>query len=75
MQNASLRSLKEYSDFAKSDVWNKEGRWDKDMIAGVIGVPWRLADGRWTVDRPEVRVDPVPPPQVPFGGMRGHRER
>ena len=32
-----------------------------EMIDDVIGVPWRLPDGRWTVDRLEVTVEPVPP--------------
>ena len=38
------------------------------MIAVMIGVPWRDADGRQAVDRPEVRVDPLPPPRLPFEG-------
>ena len=25
--------------------------WDKEAINNVIGVPWRIADGNWTVDR------------------------
>ena len=32
----------------------------------MIGVHWRLTDGRWTVDKREVRVDPSPIPPVPF---------
>ena len=40
--------------------------WDTRAIYSVIGVPWRMTDGRWTVDRPEVRVDPIPiPPLLP----------
>ena len=31
----------------------------------VIRVFWSLTDGRWTVDRPEVRVDPIPIPPLP----------
>ena len=41
----------------------------------VIGVPWRLTNGNWTVDRPEIRVDPVPVPLLPFAGARIQRER
>ena len=44
-------------------------------IHSVIGVPWRMTDGRWTVDRPEVRVDPIPIPPLPFEGARVERER
>ena len=32
-------------------------RWDKEATNNVIGVPWRMTDGRWTVDRPDTRVD------------------
>ena len=28
-------------------------KWDTEAIRNVIGVPWRMTDGRWTVDRPE----------------------
>ena len=34
-----------------------------------------MTDGRWTVDRPEVRVDPIPIPPLPFEGARIQRER
>ena len=34
-----------------------------------------MTDGRWTVDRPEVRVDPIPIPPLPFEGARVQRER
>ena len=37
-------------------------------------VPWRLTDGKWTVDRPEVRVDPVPIPPLQCEGARIQRE-
>ena len=45
------------------------------MIEAVTCVPWRLAVKRWTVDRLEARVNPVPPPQMPFEGARVQRER
>ena len=32
---------------------------DKEAVNSAIGVPWRLTDGRWTVDRPEVRVHSI----------------
>ena len=43
-----------------------QDRWDKEAIGSVIGVPLRMTDGRWTVDRPEVRVDPCSNPSVAF---------
>ena len=33
-----------------------------EAINSVIGVPWRMTDGKVTEDRPEVRVDPIPIP-------------
>ena len=50
-------------------------RWDTEAVNSVIGVPWRMTDGRWTVDRPEVRVYPIPIPPLPFEGARIQRER
>ena len=50
-------------------------RWDKEAIRNLIGVPWRMTDGRWTVDMPEVRVDTIPIPPLPFEGARVQRER
>ena len=52
-----------------------QDRWDTRAIHSVIGVPWRMTDGSWTVDRPEVRVDPIPIPPLPFEGARVQRER
>ena len=53
-----------------------QDRWGKEAISNVIGVPWRLADGKWTVDRPVTQIDPKPPPPpVPFEGARVQRER
>ena len=28
-----------------------QDRWDKEASNNVIGVPWRTADGKWTMDR------------------------
>ena len=50
-------------------------RWDKEAVNNVIGVLWRMTDGRWIVDRPEVREDPIPIPPLPFEGVRVQRER
>ena len=50
-------------------------RWDREAIRSVIGVPWRITDGRWTVDAPEVRIDPIPILPSPFDGARVQRER
>ena len=53
----------------------QQDKWDKEAINNVIGVPWRVADGKWTVDRPVTRMDFLPPPPVPFEGVRVQRER
>ena len=34
-----------------------------------------LTDGRWTVDRAEVQVDPISIPPLPLAGARKQRER
>ena len=34
-----------------------------------------MTDGKWTVDRPEAQVDPIPIPPLPFEGARIQRER
>ena len=47
-----------------------QDRWDAEAISNVIGEPWRMTDGKWTVDRPAVRVDPIPIPSLPFEGAR-----
>ena len=60
----------EYSELAKSEDWNlRAGGTQKAST-----VPWRMTDGKWTVDRPEVRVDPIPTPPLPFEGARIPRE-
>ena len=41
-----------------------QSRSDKETITKIIGVPWRMTDGRWTVDRPDFRVDPTPNPAI-----------
>ena len=41
-------------------------RWDKEAVNSAIGVPWRLTDGRWTVDRPAVRAGSIPIPPLPL---------
>ena len=56
-------------------ILEPQDRLDKEAINNVIGVPWRMTDGTWTVDRPEVRVDPIPIPPLPFEGARIQRER
>ena len=53
----------------------RQDRWDAEAINSVIGVPWRMTDGKWTVDRPEAQVDPIPIPPLPFEGARIQRER
>ena len=67
---------------AECFIGNAEGRrleprdrWEREAINNVIEVPWRMTDGRWTVDRPEIQVDPIPLPPLPFDGARVQRER
>ena len=36
-----------------------QDRWDTEAINNIIRVPWRMTDGRWTLDRPEAQVDPI----------------
>ena len=52
----------------------QQDMWDKEAINNVIGLPWRMVDDKWTVDRP-VTQDPLSPPPVPFEGARAQRER
>ena len=52
-----------------------QDRWDKEAIDNVIGVPWRISDGKWTVDMLATQIDPLPPPPVPFEGARVQRGR
>ena len=40
----------------------QQHRWDKEAVNNVIGVPWRIVDGKWTVDRPVTQIDSLPPP-------------
>ena len=52
-----------------------QSRWDKKAIKNVIGVLWRMPDGRWTVDRPEIRVDPIPILPLSFEGALSRRSK
>ena len=45
-----------------------QSRWELEVIINVIGIPWRMTDDRWTVDRPKIREDPVPILPPPFEG-------
>ena len=56
-------------------ILEPQSRWDKAAVKNVIGELWRMTDGRWTVDRPDIRVDPIPIPPLPFEGARIQRER
>ena len=49
--------------------------WDIAMLDDVIGVAWILADRRWTVDKFDVRMDPVPLRPMPCDGVRGQSGR
>ena len=63
--------------FRAREIWRLEPQdgWETEAINGVIGVPWRMTDGKWTVERQAVRVDPIPIPPLPFEGARVQRER
>ena len=74
-QNASFGTQMVCSELVKFLRLEPQDRWDTEAINSVIGVPWRMTDGKWTVDRPEVRVDPIPIPPLPFEGARIQRER
>ena len=62
--------------FRAREIWRLEplDRWDTEAMNRVIAVPWRMTDGRRTVDRPEVRVDPIPIHPLPFAGARIERK-
>ena len=60
---------------ARSQEDRTANSWDKVAINSVFGVPWRHADGKWTVDRPATQIDPLPPQSVPSEGARLQRER
>ena len=51
-----------------------QDRWDTEAANSVIGVPWRMTEGRWG-GQTEVRADPIPIPPLPFEGARIQRER
>ena len=57
-----------------------QDRWDTEAINNVIGVLWRMTDGRWTVDRPESQGGPHSNPSVAVRGCtstegENHQER
>ena len=41
-----------------------QNRWDKEVINNVIGVPWKIADDKWIVDRPATQDAPVQCDQI-----------
>ena len=79
MRNNSAECFIENADgvFRAREVRRLEhqSRWDKDAINNVIGVLWRMTDGKWTVDRLEAREDPIPILPLPFEGASVQRER
>ena len=48
------------SELVKSEDWNSRADGAKKPSKNVIGVPWRMTDGRWTVDRNSSGPDPNP---------------
>ena len=77
MRNNSWFIVNASGVFRARKIWRLEpqDRWNTEAINRVIGVPWKMTDGKWTVDRLEVRVDPIPIPTLPFEGARIQRER
>ena len=64
VQSASLGMWTVYAELVnQKEPWS---RWDKETTNSVIGVLWRMTDGRWTADTPGIRVDPNPIPPFPF---------
>ena len=63
--------------FTAREIWRLEplDTWNAEAITNVIGVPWRMTDGRWSVDRQEARVDSIPTPPLSHEGARIQRER
>ena len=72
MRNNSAECFNGNADgvFRGRQIWRleRQDRRDTEAINSVIGVLWRMTDGRWTVDRLEARVDPIPIPPLPFEG-------
>ena len=64
-----------YSELAKVRRLEPHRRRDKEAIDNVLGVPRKVTDGRCTVDSPEIRVDPIPTPPMPYEGARTQMER
>ena len=64
-----------YSERVRSGGLEQQDMVYIEFINNVIGEPWRIVDGKWTLDRPTIRIDPVPPPPVLFEGARVQRER
>ena len=76
VQNVSLGMQMVFSEIVKSEDLNfRADGTKKPSTIKIIGVPWRMTDGRCTVDRPEIRVDPIPIPPLPLEGTRIQRER
>ena len=50
-----------------------QDRWNKEAINNVIGVPWRIADGK--CGQAGDKLTHCPPPPVPFEGAQVQRER
>ena len=58
-------------------MFHEECRWCRAREIRILEPQsrWDKADGRWTVDRPDIRVDPIPIPPLPCKGARIQRER
>ena len=53
-------------------MFHEECRWCRAREIRILEPQsrWDKADGRWTVERPDIRVDPIPIPPLPCKGAR-----
>ena len=63
MQSVSLGLQMLFSEPCEIRRLELQSRWDKEAINNVIGVLWRMTDGRWTANRQEIR-DAIPIPAI-----------
>ena len=64
-----------FSELVKSKDWNVRVDGTKKPSTTQLEYLGEWADGRWTVDRPDIRTGPIPIPPLPFEGPRIPRER